>query len=78
MKLVNSNEEPYNLQIEPTTGSKHFKVDEPTIEENQQPNTLIGQLVVLDHDSSDQITFYTASTEIDLYNQKCVPLTNVS
>ncbi|KAJ8308294.1 hypothetical protein KUTeg_013168 [Tegillarca granosa] len=78
LKVLNSNEEPYNLQVEPTTGSHHFDVDQPTVEENHPINTLIGQLVVLDHDSQDQITFYTVNPEIELYNQKCVPLTNVT
>ena len=77
LNVINVNEAPYDLNMESAVGGADFPVNQPIITENSPRDSLIGRLVVLDPDVSDDVTFSTSSTDVVLYNQKCISLTRV-
>lgn len=73
------NESPYNLALEAISGKTYpYPENKPIIDENKVTETLIGQLVAFDPDGSDALTFTATSTKIKLYNQKCIPVSQVT
>ncbi|VDH93391.1 protocadherin Fat 4 [Mytilus galloprovincialis] len=76
LSVRNVNEPPFGLALKSVSGqTSSFQTNRPIIDENKPTETLIGRLIVLDHDVTDTVTFGSTSTKVKLYNQNCIPLT---
>ncbi|KAL3873180.1 hypothetical protein ACJMK2_036328 [Sinanodonta woodiana] len=76
ISVLNVNEAPCSISLLPNNkSSSSFLANQLTVSENLPVATLVGELVALDYDSSDNISFASQSRAISIHNQQCFPVT---
>ncbi|KAK3580860.1 hypothetical protein CHS0354_032921 [Potamilus streckersoni] len=76
ISVLNVNEEPYSVSVLPYNKSSYsFLSNQLNVSENLPIATLVGELVALDYDFSDTISFVSQSRGISIHNQQCMPVT---
>lgn len=77
---MNVEEAPLSIQFESIRGNQaeSFALDQPAIRENMPVGSLIGQLVVTDPDTDEEITVVVSGKHLATDDSGCLTLTKVN